>query len=287
VPNAVHAGIYRALRQGYYSADGLKLRVASPSSTADPLKLVAAGKADVGLADPSDVARLVSEGRKVRAILAIVQRPLGGLVARRDSAVRSPPDLEGRRVGVTGVPSDEAVLDTVVRAAGGDPKRVREVRVGFGGVTALAVGRIDAFTGFWPADAPTLDATGHPSRVFALDAHGGPRFPGLVAFATDREIVRRPAVLRVFTDATARGYRETIAHPAAALADLKATNPGLKGGLAARQLAAYRPLFQADAPRFGVLRRAGMRSLTEYLARTGLVKPVPAPGALATERFVP
>lgn len=283
----MHVGIYRALRRGYYRERGLRLRVAAPSSTVDPLKLVAAGRADFGLADPIDVARLRARGRDVTAVMALVQRPLGGVIARRDSAVRRPRDLEGRRVGVTGVPSDDAVLDTVVRNDGGDPRRVRRVTIGFRGVTALAAGRIDAFVGFWPADAPQLEAAGRRARVFALDANGGPRYPGLVVFASRRTLARRPAVVRAFLAATAAGYREAIAQPVAALRDLRLAQPDLEGSLLSRQLAAYRPLFQANATRFGPLDPRALEDLASFLDRTGLVKGPVDPAALGTRRYLP
>lgn len=285
VPNAVHVGIYRALAAGYYTREGLKLRVASPSSTADASKLVPSGKADIGLADAIDVARLRAKGRHVRAFLAIVQRPLGGLVARCDEHLGSAADLEGKRVGVTGVPSDEAVLDAVVSAAGGDPKRVRELTIGFGGVQALASGKIAAFTGFWPADGPTLDATGHRSCTFKLDDNGGPRYPGLVAFASDATIAKRPAVLRAFVRATTHGYEDAIADPTEALSDLIARNPGLKGPVAKAQLDAYLPLFKGNAPRFGILAPTGIRSLSSFLSAAKLVPEPFAPAQFATRRF--
>jgi len=287
VPNAVHAGIYRALAAGYYRHAGLDLRVVSPSATADPLKLVAAGRADLGLADPLDVARLVAAGRPVRAVLAIVQRPLGGVIARCAPGLETARGLEGRTVGTTGVPSDDAVLDTVVRAAGGDPRRVRRIALGFEGVQALAARRIDAFTGFWPADGPTAEAAGVRTCIFRLDADGGPRYPGLVAFAGRDTLTRRPALVRAFAAATAAGYRDAIARPAQALRDLVAANPGLKGPLVARQLAAYRPLFLAGAARFGELDPAAIRRLTAFVARERLLRKAVDPAALATNAFVP
>jgi putative hydroxymethylpyrimidine transport system substrate-binding protein len=287
VPNAVHVGIYRALRAGYYRDEGLRLRVASPSSTADSVKLVLAGKADFGLADPIDVARAVATGHRLRAIEAIVERPLGGLIARADSPVRTPADLAGRTVGVTGVPSDDAVLDEVVRAAGGDPKRVRRVSIGFGGVQALAAKRVAAFTGFWPADAPSAQAAGAPTRVFPLDANGGPRYPGLVAFAAQRTIDRDPELVRGFVAATVHGYRDALSDEAAARRDLLAANPALKGKVVDAQLRQYLPVFRAGAARLGELPAAGLRALSRFLTAFKLI-PAPIPPArLGTNAFVP
>jgi len=285
-PNAVHAGIFRALPAGYYAAEGVDLRIVEPSATADALKLVGAGEADVGLADAIDVARGVDRGRPARAIMGIVQRPLGGVLTVQTTRITSPVQLENRTVGVTGVPSDDAVLDTVVRAVGGNPARVKRVTLGFGGLSALRSGRVDAITAFWPADAASVRAAGGAPRVFRLDDHGGPRYPGLVAFASPQRLRAEAARLRGFVRATVRGYRDVVRDPALGLRDLLARNRGLSRAVSTAQLAAYRPLF-GDPATVGALPRERLRALSEFLVRTRLVRrPVPAE-RLATEALLP
>ena len=66
VPNAVHAGIYRALAAGYYRQAGIDLRVVPPGSTSTTLQLVDAGKAQFGLADGLDVAEQIEEWIETR-----------------------------------------------------------------------------------------------------------------------------------------------------------------------------------------------------------------------------
>ncbi len=56
--------------------------------------------------------------------MPIVQRPLASVIARGDGPVQRPRDLDGNTVGVTGLPSDEAVVDSEVSADGGDPAAV-------------------------------------------------------------------------------------------------------------------------------------------------------------------
>jgi len=183
-PNAVHAGIYRALAAGYYRRENIELQVVAPSATVEPLSLVSAGRAQFGLADGSDVATAIDHGAGDEAVMALVQRPVGGLIALASEHLRSPAQLQGRTVGITGVPSDLAVLDTEVRHAGGDPAKVHVVTVGFNGAQALLAGRVAAFTGFIPDDGVGLEVEGHPIMPFWLDRNGGPEYPGLVAFAT-------------------------------------------------------------------------------------------------------
>src|SRR5215218_7780279 len=54
VPGPVHAGIYEAMANGYYADEGIDLEIIEPTSTADTLKLIDAGKADFGIADGID-----------------------------------------------------------------------------------------------------------------------------------------------------------------------------------------------------------------------------------------
>jgi putative hydroxymethylpyrimidine transport system substrate-binding protein len=272
VPNAVHAGIYRALAAGYYRARGIDLRVVAPGATQDPLSLVAAGRAQFGLADGSDVAAAIDRGGNVQAVMAIAQRPAGGVIALRAEGLRSPAALAGRTVGITGVPSDRAVLDTEVRAAGGDPRRVHVVNVGFNGAQALLSGRIAAFTGFVPADGVQLAVTGHPITAFGLDEYGGPGYPGLVAFASRGLIAQNPALVRAFVAATRQGYEDTVRDPARSLAELLRANPSIEGAFARASLAAYVPLFdEGGRVAVGALRASRILALSAWMLRNGLI----------------
>src|ERR1700686_4971478 len=278
VPNAVHAGIYRALAAGYYRARGIELQVVAPGATQDPLSLVEAGRAQFGLADGSDVANAIDRGGEAQAVMAIAQRPLGGLITLRAEGLSSPAQLQGRSVGITGVPSDRAVLDTEVRTAGGDPRRVHVVNVGFNGAQALLAGRIAAFTGFVPADGVQLAVMGHAIMPFRLDEYGGPGYPGLVAFASRRLIASDPALVGGLVAATEQGYEDTLHDPARSTADLLRSNPSLEGRFTRASLAAYLPLFDEDGRvPLGTLRAARIEALSAWMVQSGLIHAPIAP----------
>jgi ABC-type nitrate/sulfonate/bicarbonate transport system substrate-binding protein len=287
LPNAVHAGIYRALAAGYYRRAHIDLKIIQPNSTASTLELIDAGKADFGLADPTDVTTLVSAGHDARAVMAIVQRPLGGLIFSRGERLGSPAELQGRTVGTTGVPSDTAVLDTEVRAAGGDPTRVHTTDVGFNGAQALLSGHIAAFTGFWAADGVALDVRGFPVSTFKLDDWGGPHYPGLVAFTSERTIAHDPALVRDFVEATVHGYQDTLHDPTTSLHDLLASNRGLDPTFTRASLAQYVQLFDAGGVPMGSLQPKALGALSAWLFANHLIaRPVPA-ARLGTDAFLP
>jgi NitT/TauT family transport system substrate-binding protein/putative hydroxymethylpyrimidine transport system substrate-binding protein len=287
VPNAVHAGIYRAIVAGYYRDLNINLRIVQPTSTTDTLKLIDAGRAQVGLADGLDIAQLIDAGGDAQSIMAIVQRPLGGLIGLASSHLRTPKDLEGRDVGITGVPSDLAVLDTEVRHAGGDPARVHVVNIGFNGAAAVTAGRLAAFTGYWPDDGVQLQVSGHPTTTFKLDEWGGPSYPGLQAFTTRRLLTHAPALMRAFLAATVRGYEDTIADPSRSLNALLALNPNLPRGFTAASLQAYLPLFDAGGVKVGTLVPAHLAALTVWMRAHGLIHHAIAPSRFATNAYLP
>ncbi len=281
VPGPVHAGVYRALEAGYYEDAGIDLRVIEPTSTADTLKLIDSGKADFGLADGIDVATQIDMERGAKAVMAIARRPLGGLITRVEDGFESPADLGS--VGVTGVPSDQALVETEIADAGGDPDEVELVTIGFNGVQALENGKIDAFTGFVPADGIQVEVDGHPTRSFPIDEHGGPSYPGLVAFSTEDAIAADPQLTADFVAATTRGYEGVLADPAVGLDALLAANPAIPAEFAKASLEAYMPYLDPAGAPFGTIEAAQVEELSRFLVDNGLIDAPIAPERYALD----
>jgi putative hydroxymethylpyrimidine transport system substrate-binding protein len=235
-PNAVHAGLYAALARGHYERQGIELEIREPSASTDAPKLLEAGRAEFAILDIHDLAIARERGLDVVGVAAIVQRPLAAVIARDRDAVHSPADLEGGSAGVTGLPSDEAVLDSVLEAGGADPGSVQRVTIGFDSVAALAAGRLDAATAFWNAEGVALRRLGVPTREFRVEDFGAPPYPELVLATGAATLAERPGLVEGMLAATGSGYGELIDDPDGALADLLAAVPELSEGEQRAQL---------------------------------------------------
>ena len=264
-PNPAHAGIYGAVRGG----DDLEVRV--PSSSTDSLKLLGAGRADVAVVDIHDLGLARQAGRDLVGIGALVQRPLAAVIARE--GIRRPRDLEGRRVGVTGLASDDAVLRAVVEADGGDFERVDRVTIGFSAVPSLIAGRVDAVVSFWNVEGVALRKRGVRTREFRVDEYGAPRYPELV-LVTERETLRgdRERLERLL-DSLAEGTRSALADRGATVADLVEAS-GADEALVRAQLEAIAP---ALLPPIRLNRRA-VRGWARFDARFGILERPPDVG---------
>jgi len=241
VPNAVHSGIYAAQRQGYYGNEGIDLTIRQPGESTDAPKLLAAGRADFAILDIHDLGIAREHGLNVVGTMPIVQRPLASVIARGNGPVRRPRDLEGHAVGVTGLPSDEAVVDSEVSADGGDPAGVDRVTIGFNAVSSLAAGKVDAATGFWNAEGVALRSQGVPVRIFKVNRYGAPPYPELILTASRHTIDSDPELVDAMVAATTRGYEFVSDDPAKGLGDLLAEVPSLDRGDQAAQLHALLP----------------------------------------------
>jgi NitT/TauT family transport system substrate-binding protein/putative hydroxymethylpyrimidine transport system substrate-binding protein len=215
-PNAVHAGIYAALADAADERHGLDLEVRVPAASTDSIKLLAAGRADMAVVDIHDLALARERGRDLVGVGALVQRPLAAVIAR--GHVPRPRALAGKRVGVTGLPSDDAVLRAVLEHDGSSPGRVRRLTIGFSAVPSLIAGRVDAVVAFWNAEGVVLRRRGIPTTEFRVDRYGAPRYPELVLATTRSALVRDADLIRDMLAALREGTRAALGDPARAVA---------------------------------------------------------------------
>ncbi len=284
-PNAVHSGIYTAVKRGYDDALGVKLRVRVPSDSTDAVKLLVSRKADFAILDIHDLAIARERGRDLVGVMAIVQQPLAAILAAPD--VRTPRDLQGRRVGVTGLPSDDAVLRSIVSGAGGDPSKVRVTTIGFSAVASILAGRVSAATGFWNVEGVALRARRPKVREFRVEDYGAPAYPELVLTVTRETLRDEPGTVRAAVAALARGYSEVLIDPESAVATLLAAAKGLRRAGVKRELDAVSPAFTAGAKTFGELDPERLRAWARWEKRFGIVKRMPDVARAFDGRYVP
>jgi len=284
-PNAVHTGIYTAVARGYDRSLGVTLRVRVPTDSTDAVKLLAAETADLAVLDIHDLALARERGRDLVGVMALVQTPLAAILA--SPAIRSPRDLEGRRVGVTGLPSDEAVLRSIVKGAGGDPDKVDSTTIGFTAVRSVLTGRVAAATGFWNVEGVALHERRPQIREFRVDDFGAPAYPELVLAVTRETLQDRPALVRATVAALARGYEEVISDPENGVSAIVEAVNGLDRAQVGRELDAVSPSFTAGARGFGELHRGRLEAWARWEKRFGITREEPEVGLAFDGRYVP
>jgi putative hydroxymethylpyrimidine transport system substrate-binding protein len=228
-PNADHAALYTAIADGYFRAVGLNVEPIVPSETAEPLKLLAAGKVDVAISYEPEVLLARDQGLKVVSIGALVQRPLTSLIALPEQHVSGVASLAGKTVGTAGIPYQAAMLRTILQHAKIEPSRVKEANVGFNLVAAMLSGKVAAtLGGYWNYEAIQLRLMHKRPLVIPVDQAGVPTYDELVLAVREGEAHTDGQDLRAFLQALTRGERAVRADPAAAAALVVKANPSLE-----------------------------------------------------------
>jgi len=245
-PNADHAALYSAIAHGNFLAAGLDVTPVVPAETAEPLKLLAAGKVDMAISYEPELLLARDQGLKVVSIGALVQRPLTSIIALPGKHVNSVAELAGKTVGTAGIPYQAAELKTALQTAGVNPASVKEVNVGFNLVPAMLSGKVDAtLGGYWNYEAIQLALMHKQPVTIPIDQAGVPQYNELVLVVREDEAHTRGQDLRAFLQALTQGEREVRADPAAAAALVVKANPSLEAKL---QLASIEKTLPASIP---------------------------------------
>jgi putative hydroxymethylpyrimidine transport system substrate-binding protein len=245
-PNADHAPLYSAIAHGDFRAVGLDVQPQAPADPSAPLKLLAAGKADMAISYEPELLAARDQGLKLVSVGALVQRPLTSIIALPSSHVRKVADLAHKTVGTAGIPYQAAELKTALQSAGVDPSTVKEVNVGFNLVPAMLSGKVAAtLGGFWNVEGLQLQQLHKHPLIIPVDHAGVPTYDELVLVVREDEAHKRGQDLRAFLQALTRGQNEVRTDPAAAAALVVKANPSLDAKL---QVATIKTTLPATVP---------------------------------------
>jgi ABC-type nitrate/sulfonate/bicarbonate transport system substrate-binding protein len=285
-PNAIHTGIYTALARHDDTANGIKLQVRIPGQSTDAISLLSAGRVDFAILDIHDLAIADQQGHKLVAIMALEQRPLASVIAQ--PRFKNPKQLDGQTIGVTGDPSDLAVLHSVVAGGGGKPSTLKTITIGYNAVPDLLSDKVAAATAFWNDEGVQLSHQRPPFNVFRVEQFGAPSYPELVVCTTAAELKHRPALARGLVRTLTSGYDYVLKHPAAGEHYLESQVSGLSAHAVSQQLRAELPAFlPKGGGAYGALEPSVLGAWARWERKFGIVKRTPDVAALFNRSFLP
>jgi putative hydroxymethylpyrimidine transport system substrate-binding protein len=288
LPNADHAPIYAAQATGAFRRAGLDVRIETPSDATSPLKLLAARRVDLAITYEPELLLSRDKGQKLVGVGALVQRPLSSLISLRGK-VKSPRDLAGKSVGVTGLPSDEASLRAILARAGVPRNRVKSVDVGFNLVPSLLSKKVDAVLGaYWNVEAVQLARQHKDPSVIRIDEAGVPTYNELVFAAREDYVGEQGEVVRRFMQALARGAQAMRNDPNTAVDALVAANKDLDHDTQLAMVRKTLPVyFPAAGKPFGWMDPVQWNRYGDWMYSSKLVSRAPNAARALTNEFLP
>jgi putative hydroxymethylpyrimidine transport system substrate-binding protein len=231
-PGVWDAGVFAARDRGHFKEEGLEVSFISPGSPADGLRLLASGGAQVATAHSTEVLTARSRGLPVVSIASNHQYGTAGIMVP-GSEVKSLKQIEGKTLGVTGIPFNKVMLEYTLKRAGIDLGKVNIVTVGFTPMPLLLSRRIDglgdAITWSEPAmyntqiNKPADDKSTY--TYFAFYENGVPRYYTFGVVADEREVAKNPDLYRRYLRAWAKGQDWAFKNQKAAVEALRKHHP--------------------------------------------------------------
>jgi putative hydroxymethylpyrimidine transport system substrate-binding protein len=269
-----HTGIFMALENGYFEEEGLDVEVNVPADPTTALQLVATGDDDFTISYQADVLYARQQGLEVQSVAALVQHPLNTIMALESSGITEPADLEGKTVGVTGVPSDEAMLGAILEDSGLSLDDVEVVNVGFDLMPSLLSKSVDAIIGgYFVHESILAEQQGEPVVAMNVQDYGVPDYYELLLVTGDAFAEENPAAVEGFVRALQRGYEAAAADPDAAVDALMAAYPETAEDVEREGIGLIVPLWTDDgAVAWGTQTEERWQSYHDWLREVGLLE---------------
>jgi putative hydroxymethylpyrimidine transport system substrate-binding protein len=289
-PNPDHAGIYLAQKLGYFKEAGLDVNIQTPADPAAPVKLLAAGRTDLAISYEPEVLLAHEQGLDVKAVAALVNRPLTSMIWLKKSGIKGIGDLRGKTIATAGIPYQDAYLKTILARANLTPSDVKAVNVGFGLLPALVGGSAQAMLGgFTNVEGVDLRLRGKDPVVTPVDQLGVPSYDELVLVAQGKRLEEDPQAIRLFIAALARGTAAAAGNPKAATKALLEANPDLDPKLTKAEVAATLPLLDPRRGKqpYGYMDPAQWSDFIGWMRDNELIASLPAPASVLSNAYLP
>ena len=213
--------------KGYFKDAGLDVTVDAGNGSGGAVQRVASGSYDIGFADMASLMEFHANNpdapNKPVGVMVVYNNTPAAVMALKKSGIQTPADLSGKKLGAPVFDAGRKAFPTFAKVnkvsnvawTAMDPP-LRE--------TMLVRGDRDAVTGYTSTSLLNLEARGvkREDVVVLPYATHGVQLYGNVIIASPKLIAEKPEAVRAFLKAFAKGAKEGIAHPEAAIASMKA-----------------------------------------------------------------
>lgn len=233
-----HAPFYLGVSRGYYRDEGIDLTIGEGRGGPVVVQAVASGSDTIGMVDASAVITGAVRGIPVRTVMSLMNTSTYAVVARADSGIATPKDLEGKSIAATAGDSLSLLWPAFAKANELDESKINLVMVDPAAKTVATMeGKTQALLGSVDAQRLQLAARGIDTVSLKYADFGVPMV-GLTLIATDSTIAEKGDMLERFVRATRKAYEAAIGAPDEAVAAAVAAKPEADGAVLKAQLLA-------------------------------------------------
>ncbi|CAM8627896.1 TauA ABC-type nitrate/sulfonate/bicarbonate transport systems, periplasmic components [Comamonadaceae bacterium] len=227
--------------KGYFKDAKLDVTIDAGNGSGGTVTRVASGAYDMGFADLAALMEFHANNpdapNKPVAVMMVYNDTPASVMALKKSGIKTPADLNGKKLGAPVFDAGRRAFPIFAKAnnisgvqwTAMDPP-LRE--------TMLARGDIDAITGFTFTSVLNLEARGVKAEDIVVLPYPdfGVKLYGNAIIASPKMIKENPAAVKAFLAAFAKGMKDVISNPTAAVGDVKARDGIINAELETRRL---------------------------------------------------
>lgn len=203
-----------ALDKGYFKDEGLNVEVLEGSGATVVLKTLAAGNDHFGYLGAPETALGVSEGIPVLMVANYVKRMPMVLMTLAESPLKSPKDLEGKKLAVSPADSFTKFLPTFAKLNGIDEGKIEKVNMDFSAWSrALLNKQVDVISGYQTNDYHNIQQRANVKLNILPVWEHGVDFLAHGIVASKDFLTKYPETTRKVIRAMNRGFEFMKANP--------------------------------------------------------------------------
>jgi len=210
-----HAYYFVAMEKGYYARENLDIEIVRSQGSANTIKQVANGTAQVGFADAfAVVLGRANDDIPIKLVAMIYPKPPHAVYVLKESGIARPKDFEGKTLADTAFSSVPKLFATYAKAAGIDTGKVKWIAVNSDALPGmLTTRRVDGI-GQFTVGEPLLATAAAPKEIRGfLYSDAGLDYYSNGIIASDIMIETNPGLVRRFVAATLEGLKSAMADP--------------------------------------------------------------------------
>ena len=234
-----HAPWFVAWEKGFYSKRGLSVTIQAGSGSADTVRAIGAGLADVGFADMTTAIVARSRGAPVQAVAQLGYVPTT-ILWREETPIKTLKDLEGKSLAISPGQAQWYLMPAYAKINNIDYKaiRIQETSPALQ-PAALVAKKVDFIVMFRASNDEVTETAATKQgiklkRIYMKDT--GLNIYGSGLIVKEEDVKRRPEMIRAYVEGTMEGLRYAREHPDEALQILLKQKPELNKELTRIQL---------------------------------------------------
>lgn len=234
-----HAIWFVASEKGFYSKRGLSVTIQAGTGSADTVRAIAAGLADVGFADMTTAIIARSRGTSVLSVAQLGYVPTT-ILWREETPIKTLKDLEGKSLAISPGQAQWYLMPAYAKINNIDYKAIRIQETSPALQPAALVAKKADFIVMFRASNDEVTETAATKqgiklkRIYMKDT--GLNIYGSGLIVKEEDVKRRPDMIRAYVEGTMEGLRYARDHQEEALQILLKQKPELDKELTRIQL---------------------------------------------------